>query len=316
MSPIKYKSRLFQVKAGQLITIVGKACNHTEQFDINFGTGLDSENISFNISARFGDEPVIVRNSKNDGNWGDEEISENLFPHNSMNPLVSGGDFKIQVFVDEVAYFLSVNGKPYCTFNHRMPFEDLQFVYLTGDVEAVHQVNQETAQERPWPAANVNCFEATVPSQFNPGSVIVITAKPRGSESGDFVVEFYDGSNKFRRHFQFRAFLDSQIATLDSQDESGNWLGRAEASHPFSITNTFKLAIALTDSEYQVAGNGEIIGALTYADDPDRLFGSLTGISLISNNGCNVQVKAVNYMNLPSDCGGFEGFSIIRGSDE
>lgn len=311
MSVSKYCGRLFPVAAGQVISIVGKVCNNPDRFDIDLRSGNESADILLHVSARFQGEPVVVRNTKVGGKWGQEERAENLFPHNNLNPIKLGGDFKIDIFVDQYAYFISIDDKPFCTYGHRIPLEDIQMICISSDVEAIYQVNQKNSQVRPWPAVNVNAFEAFTPGEFNPGNVIVITGVPKGNIRGDFSVDLYDGSNRFRRHFQFRSFIDNSTAILDSQDDNGNWRGEIPTNHPFKIGEVFKLAIALTNNEFQVAANGQMIAALPYTDHNERLFGSLTGVSIISNNGLNVQVQGVSYMKIGDDCCGCEQFCRI-----
>lgn len=314
MSSLNYYGRLFPVEIGQFISIVGKACNNPESFsiDLTAANGQENDDIHLNISVRFGgDEPVVVRNTKAAGQWGEEEGTDNLFPHNSLNPFKPGGDFKVDIFVDEVAYFISIDNKPFCTYSHRMPVDGIQVINITGDVEAIYQVNQRNAQPRPWPAVNVNEFESIAPGQFDPGNIIVITGVPRGDANGDFTVNLFDGSNRFRTHFQFQAVLENQEIFLDSQDDKGNWRGEVTGNYPFNICETFKLAIALTNDEFQVAINGQKVATLAYVEEHERLFGSLTGIVLNSNNGLNVQVQSVAYMRLPADCEGFENFTHV-----
>lgn len=312
MSASKYSGRLFPMQIGQLISVVGKISNNPDRLDIDLTSGNEPSDIILHISARFPeDEAAIVRNTRDGENWGEEERAENLIPFNGLNPLKPGGDFKIDIFIDEAAYFISIDGKPFCTYSHRMPFEAIQKINISSDIEAVYQVNQTSAQERPWPAVNVNTFEAFVPEQFNPGNIVVISGIPKGNNSGDFAVNFYDGSNRSRCHFHFRAFLADNSAILNSQNENYEWHQEISSSHPFQICEPFKLAIAMTNNEFQVAINGEKVGALPYIDHHERLFGSLTGISVVSNNGLNVEVQGVNYMKLGADCERFEAFSRI-----
>ena len=166
MSSLKYTGRLSSVEVGQLISITGKVINNPQRFDFELtagnGQGTDSGDIHLHISARFqGTEPVVVRNTHKKGvGWEKEERRENLFPHNNLNPFKRGGDFKIDIFIDQAAFFITIDGKPYCTFTHRLPLHTIQVINIARDIEAVYQVNQTSAQVRPWPAVNPNTFEA------------------------------------------------------------------------------------------------------------------------------------------------------------
>jgi len=320
MSSLKYTGRLSSVEAGQLISVVGKIINNPQRFDFELtagnGQGNDSGDIHIHISARFqGTEPVVVRNThKRGAGWEKEERRENLFPHNILNPFKRGGDFKIDIFVDQAAFFVTIDGKPFCTFTHRLPLHTIQVINISRDIEAVYQVNQTSAQVRPWPAVNPNAFEAFIPKQFNSGNVIVVTGVPRGYPTGDFSVNFYDGLNRFRTHFHFRANLNNRSVFLNSQHENGTWRTGTTAfpqPYPFNSNQAFKLAFAITNNEFQVAANGFRVAAMPFMDHIQRLLGSMTGIELISDNGVNVEVQSVDFMKMDQTCSGFENFSKI-----
>lgn len=315
----KYSGRLFAVQVGQTISVAGRANNNPQRIDIEL-TQLNSDeedagDIQFHLSARFQpDDTSIVRNTHTRGEgWGAEEREENILPFNdSLNPLIQGGNFKIAIYVDKEAFFVSIDEKPYCTFTHRLPIVNIQKIKISGDVDDVYQVNQKSANPDLWPVINTNTFEAFAPSQFNPGNVVIITGISRGSSSGDFTVKFYDGANKVRTHFQFQAFLERQEIELNSQLENGEFgekIIAATSSAPFSIGQSFKLAFAITESDFLVAANGERISNMAFRDDILRILGSLTGLEVISNNGLNVLVLGVDYLRLIPDCEGFERFT-------
>ncbi len=173
-------------------------------------------------------------------------------------------------------------------------------------------MNQFSAQPNPWPIVNKNIFQSFAPRQFNPGNVIVLTGTPRGNSNGDFTINFYDGPNKHRTHFHFRAYLARQNIVLNSQIENGNWLQSVTLNppnYPFAIQRSFKLAIAITNNEFQVAANGQRIGQMPFRDEVQRLLGSMTGFELIGNSGLNVAVSGVEHMVLDGNCTNFERFS-------
>lgn len=311
----RYFGRLFAVQVGQTISVSGRVKNDPQRIDVELSQmnndAEDVGNIQFHLSARFQpDDTSIVRNSHQKGEgWGVEERSENLLPFNdTANPIIKGGIFKISIFVDRDAFFVSIDEKPFCTFAHRHSITNIQRIILRGDIDEVFQVNQKTAQPNPWPIVNTNTFEAFAPGQFNPGNVILITGMPRGNSNGNFIVNFYDGANKVRKHFKLQAFLPSHEVTLNSQQENGEFGENVSFNYPFAVGEVFKLAIAISDKEYHIAINGQKFSSMTFRDEINRLFGSLTGIEIISNDGLNIQVQGVDYLRLRPDCTGFERF--------
>ncbi|KAG5671537.1 hypothetical protein PVAND_001730 [Polypedilum vanderplanki] len=316
----KYNGRLMPVEAGQLITIVGKLLPNPQRFDVELLTGNnqgnDAGDIQLHLSTRFQiAEPVVVRNSHTRGiGWNQEERRENLFPHNSLNPFRRGGLFKIAIFIDRAAFFISINDKPFCTFNHRLPLNAIQRINIARDVEEIYQVNQTTVQEQQlvWPGINPNVFESFAPRQFNPGNVILITGCPRGNSNGDFTINFFDGAKLDITHLHFRTYFSRHNIILNSQHENGHWQQEISTQlqpYPFAIGQVFKIAIAITSTDFQIAVNGKKVAFMTFREHQKRLLGSLTGFQLLSNNGLNVLVQGVDHLLMDSSCSGFERYS-------
>lgn len=312
----KYLGRLFPAKVGQLISVAGRVSSDPQQIDIELSSvnneGEDAGDVQLLLSTRFyPNDTSIVRNSHAKGvGWGDEERLENILPFNSQNPLIPGGNFKFSIFIDSDAFFVSIDEKPFCTFAHRQSIENIQKIKIAGDVDEVFQVNQRSAQADPWPIVNTNVFEAFAPEQFNPGSVVVITGVPRGHLNGGFYVKFYDGANKHKTHLTLMTFFDCKQFAANSHREEG-CMGEAvvASSFPFAVQEVFKLAIAVTDSDFLIAVNGERVMSMEFRDELRRLLGSMTGIEIVSNKGMSVLVQGVDFMHIRPDCEGFERFT-------
>jgi hypothetical protein len=300
---------------------VGRASNNAQRIDIDLSSGnnqgADAGDVQFHFSCRFqSNDTSIVRNSHVRGvGWQQEERRENLIPFNTLNPIKRGGDFKVSIYVDQNAFLVSIDEKPFCTFAHRLPIVGIQRINVGRDVDEIYQVNQRSAQPDPWPTVNTNIFQSFAPRQFNPGNVIVITGMPRGNPNGDFAINFYDGPNKHRIHFHFRPYPARRNLVVNSQLENGNWREQIVATppnFPFEVQRTFKLAIAITNSEFQVAANGQRITQMEFRDDVKRLLGSMTGFELTGNSGMNVRVSSVDHLVMEGNCGGFERFSSLK----
>lgn len=313
----KYLGRLFPVKIGQLINVSGRVNNDPKKIDIELSSvnndDEDAGDVQLHLSARFyPSDTWIVRNSHTKSvGWGEEQREVNILPFNSsQNPIIKGGIFKISIFIDAEAFFVSIDEKPYCTFAHRQEITNIQKIKIAGDVDEVFQVNQQTAQANPWPIVNTNVFEAFAPAQFNPGNVITITGVPRGNLNGGFNVKLYDGANKQRTHLTIMTFFDCNQFALNSHTEDG-CMGEAVVapSFPFAIQEVFKLAIAITNSEFLVAVNGNKIMSIEFRDEIERILGSLTGVEIVSNNGMSVEVQGVDFNLIRPDCEGFERFT-------
>lgn len=70
----------------------------------------------------------------------------------------------------------------------------------------------------------------------------------------------------------------------------------------------FKLAVAVTDSSFIIAVDGEIL--MNYAFRYNAFLNKLSGIKIAQNNGLQLEVQGVDHLNMGiGDCEGFEQFS-------
>lgn len=70
------------------------------------------------------DEDEIVRNHYNK-EWGHEE-------RHGDNPIDDHETFEILILAEPALYKIAVNGKHFCTFNHRMPLHMGKFLVIGG----------------------------------------------------------------------------------------------------------------------------------------------------------------------------------------
>ncbi|CAG9806773.1 unnamed protein product [Chironomus riparius] len=299
----KFYSKLFPVEVGQQITIVGKSSENPSRFDIEL---IPRDRISefasvvhLQISVRFKDvekEPIVVRTAKIGIGPVREERTENWFHGNVLNPVNPGGIFRFDIFVEQGCFFISIDGKPFCTYDHVMPIETIYAVNVSKDVSDIYKVLQRRVKEPMWPAINTNSFESISPAHYSRGNVVVITGLPQGNHNGDIFIKLFDGTDQFCAHFEIRLFLKNHIIALNSQSLDGAWHGGINCKHPFKFDEVFKLAIHMTNDEFQVAGNGHKIVSFPYPDHHDVLFKCLNKISITANNGLSFQVQGFDYV--------------------
>ncbi|XP_069802806.1 galectin-5-like [Dendropsophus ebraccatus] len=89
---------------------------------INSKTG----NTHFHVAARF-KKGEIATNTKKDGSWGNEERYKPLM---SFEP---GQNFVMEIKNEGVAFTVFVNGKKLCSYNHRLPFNEIDVLEVRGD---------------------------------------------------------------------------------------------------------------------------------------------------------------------------------------
>lgn len=78
------------VEVGHSFVIAGRSVDGASRVDINFAQGkMSGCPVPLHISIRF-HEDIILRNSKIEEDWGDEEREDNLHGLTTPNPIIPG----------------------------------------------------------------------------------------------------------------------------------------------------------------------------------------------------------------------------------
>lgn len=101
------------------------------QFDINLVAGHNPSNhhannadIALHFNPRF-DEHYVVLNTKRNRSWDDEVRVGSV-------PIRKGSNFEVMITVEPSCFRVTVNGSHFANFNHRMPFQDVGLIWITG----------------------------------------------------------------------------------------------------------------------------------------------------------------------------------------
>lgn len=120
-------------------------------------------------------ENIVVRNTCQLGEWGEEERTEHLINEKVTNPLVAGEKFKIYILIGDEKFHIAFNNQSYCTYAHRMPVEEIRTLQLAYDLQVVTQIDHRTIYPSAIPAVQYDeanmIFSSDVPMLFKPGSV-------------------------------------------------------------------------------------------------------------------------------------------------
>ncbi|XP_067681854.1 galectin-4-like isoform X1 [Haliotis asinina] len=114
---------------GKMIIVQGNCHHHQNNFAINLSVSpqispLPDTALHFNV--RF-NENAIVRNSQQYNAWGQEERTGGM-------PLRKGTPFEIIILADPHHYKISINGRHFANFRHRIPKESAQYLIISGEV--------------------------------------------------------------------------------------------------------------------------------------------------------------------------------------
>lgn len=120
--------KITEIIPGTSFYIKGTILKICERFSINLVLNTPSKDIALHFNPRL-PQNYIVRTSKINNNWGVEEVTSPL-PFS----LHRGHKFSVQILVTETEYLISVNGKHFAGFGHRLPFNRVAYLTVRGDV--------------------------------------------------------------------------------------------------------------------------------------------------------------------------------------
>lgn len=300
------------VEVGQIFVVSGKTIDGATNLVLNLASGKVGEvDIPFHFSVRFHTE-TIVRNSLIDHAWGNEEVEDNLV--SSPNPIIPGWDFKIYIMAGDERFHVSINEHPFCTYDYRLPLESIRAIQVVGDVQKIFQIDHRRAYPSAWPCIQEDAkrggdLSADVPRQFLPGHVVVIQAIPTGNPNGAFVVKMHEGSSK-RQMFHLSVRFGPRITAVNAMTEALEWRRDEERyPFPFVIDQMFKMAIAFTETSFNVAIDGERLFSYAYRQS-NSFLDTLTGIKFQNGNGMQLEIQGIDHLSGgTSDCDGFESYS-------
>lgn len=109
---------------------------------MNLTYGHSHNDIALHVNPRL-PQNYIVRNSRINGRWGKEEVTSAM-----PFTLKRGHPFSVQILVTESNYLISVNGLHFALFVHRVPYQRVTCLQVSGDVSDV-QVQQLPVHEYP-----------------------------------------------------------------------------------------------------------------------------------------------------------------------
>ncbi|KAL0973328.1 hypothetical protein UPYG_G00202010 [Umbra pygmaea] len=100
------------------------------QFHVNLQYGSSTEaDIALHINPRFDSHPAyVVTNTKQHSSWGQEERKQ-------PSPFQWGSYFSLIITIQRDAFQLIVNGSPFMTFKHRIPFYAVDTISVGGTVD-------------------------------------------------------------------------------------------------------------------------------------------------------------------------------------
>ncbi|KFO29615.1 Galectin-4 [Fukomys damarensis] len=114
---------------GMSVYIQGVANKNMNRFSVNFVVGSSpGSDIAFHFNPRFDGWDKVVFNTKQGGQWGEEERKRSM-------PFSKGNAFELVFMVLADHYKVAVNGNPFYEFKHRLPLHMVTHLQVDGDLQ-------------------------------------------------------------------------------------------------------------------------------------------------------------------------------------
>ncbi|XP_064828826.1 galectin-4-like [Oncorhynchus masou masou] len=116
------------LRSGMSVYIQGVIPHEITRFNINLQCGeFEGSDIGFHFNPRFNGWDKVVFNSCQDGQWGSEEKTHHM-------PFSKGDAFEMVIIINQEGYQVTVNGRDFHMFKHRIPVERVNALQIGGDV--------------------------------------------------------------------------------------------------------------------------------------------------------------------------------------
>ncbi|XP_067875287.1 galectin-9-like isoform X5 [Heterodontus francisci] len=257
---------------GKMVIIQGQVPGHAKRFAVDFQCGSSVKprsDIAFHFNLRY-DEGVVVCNTLERECWGSEERKKQI-------PIPSGSYFEVIFNVRSYCFQVSVNGQHFIEYNHRLAFNRVDTLKVSGDVHVnaitfrspvaqpafssslafsqFSQYNKETNTP-----TQVTVSSPMVPYQAYIGSIrpqqkikVVGTVKPKPYR---FTINLKAGySDNIALHINQR-FDENAVVRNSCINKSWSTEERGLPFLPFVPGQTFEVLIVVQPTCYKVSVNG------------------------------------------------------------
>uniref|UniRef100_A0A8C2GWL8 Galectin n=1 Tax=Cyprinus carpio TaxID=7962 RepID=A0A8C2GWL8_CYPCA len=248
---------------GMSITVCGRVLPEADRFEVDL---YHESDFVLHLNPRYDEgSGYVVHNTYQNNVWGKEETK-------SQTPFPRGQLFDLQILVTLSSYKISAHWKPFSEYKHRMPFSDVDRVYVKGMMELNLVAFQYLAPHHAAPPGSFyeylkkkKCYKIVIPLIHNQ-TVPYKSIIRGGVQPGKlFIIQGVILDNRmeiFLRHktgiaFYYSPRFEENVVVCNSY-EDGMW-GKQEQSELvlFKRGEPMQVTIYSSRLHYRVFVNGQ-----------------------------------------------------------
>ncbi|KAJ8383884.1 hypothetical protein AAFF_G00213470 [Aldrovandia affinis] len=131
------------LQEGKGITVTGRVLPGTDRFHVNLQSGSrPGANVALHFNPRYDSHPGYVVVNTFQQKWGSEERRHEA-------PMPHGSTFTLTFLVNRQAFTVTINGRHFMEFKHRLPFNTVDTISIVGGVEVNSISFQSPAPTQP-----------------------------------------------------------------------------------------------------------------------------------------------------------------------
>ncbi|XP_070592620.1 galectin-6-like [Erythrolamprus reginae] len=226
---------------GISVYVQGTAFKNSDRFEVNLASDQhDRANIALHFQIYLNWQKIAL-NTFQGGSWGREQSHKITFQ--------KGDDFEFIFIVKETKYQILVNKKPFCTYNHIIPPENVKVIHVKGDLELKFlNVTETTTQNMAIP------YLQSVSGGLQLGmSVYMQGTVPKHSKR--FEVNFACGQdNGANIAFHFKIYFNWEKMVLNTF-QAGKWGHEEHHEIPFQKGDEFEVIFIVKETKYEILVN-------------------------------------------------------------
>ncbi|CAJ0918452.1 unnamed protein product [Ranitomeya imitator] len=254
--PVPYTAHFHSgIKNGIVVVISGHVLPEAQRFSMNFQCGsTDNDDIAFHFNPRF-DEGLVVCNTRESNNWGKREVKAEV-------PFHRGQPFEIQILITSSEYKVSVSGRHFMGYSHKIALHRVKAVILMGGIKLTKIDIQSQGvgfHHHYFPIGQIQNsvpFSTGFHNGVSDGSVVIVRGDVQPL-ADRFSVNFQCGSTESDDiAFHFNPRFDEGLVLCNTR-ESNNWgVKEVKGEVPFKREHEFEIRVLVTNNGYNVSVNG------------------------------------------------------------